>query len=350
MIAYPHIFFGGIMLSVVALVAWLFWMLPLWSRPGIFFAVTVVPDFRKSAEAQRLLRNYRIQTLLHVAISFALILAGAALQYFVFAIVGMLWLTVGPLVAISHAHKQALPHAVAVSTIREASLSPRATQLPGGWSLELGPFVILLVIAIYLHLHWTAIPERFPVHWGIDGRPNGWSARTPVGVYGPLVFGAALVAGLSMLAYGISHMARPNTATGGTAADFAHRMAIFLVGVEFFLVAIFSMVGLLPFTGNPGVVPIVILTAAILVSTIFLRGWLSHTRDALRQNPGDGTPDACWKYGLFYFNPDDSALFVEKRVGIGYTINFAHASAWFVIALTLLVPLGGIFLALSQQR
>ena len=110
------------------------------------------------------------------------------------------------------------------------------------------------------------------------------------------------------------------------------------------------MVGLLPFTGNPGVVPIVILTAATLVSAILLRGWLSHTYDALRQSPGDGTPDACWKYGLFYFNPDDSALFVERRVGIGYTINFAHASAWIVIALTLLVPLGGVFFALSQQR
>ena len=187
MIEHPQILFGAVMLSVVALVAWLFWMLPLWSRPGIFFAVTVVPDFRKSAEAQRLLRNYRIQTLLHVAISFALILAGALLQHFIFPIVGVLWLTVGPLVAISHAHKQALPHAVAVSTIREASLSPRTTQLPGGWSLELGPFVILLVTAIYLHLHWSAIPDRFPVHWGIDGTPNGWSARTPVGVYGPLV-------------------------------------------------------------------------------------------------------------------------------------------------------------------
>ena len=349
MIGHPQIIFGAVMFSVAALVAWLFWMLPLWSRPGIFFAVTVVPDFRKSAEAQRLLRNYRFQTLLHVAISFALILAGALLLHFVLLILGVLWLTVGPLVAVSHAHKMALPHAVAASTIREASLSPRTTQLPGGWSLELGPFVILLVTAIYLHLHWDAIPERFPVHWGIDGKPNGWSARSLVGVYGPLVFGAALVAGMALLAYGVSHMARRNPATGG-AADFAHRMAIFLVGVEFFLAAIFSMVGLLPITGNPGVVPIVILTVAILASAVLLSRWFSHGLDSSPRAAGDGTPDTCWKYGLFYFNPDDSALFVEKRIGIGYTINFAHASAWIVIALTALVPLGGIFLALSQQR
>lgn len=350
MIGHPQFIFGAVMFSVGALVAWLFWMLPVWSRPGIFFAVTVVPDFRNSAEAHRLLRNYRLQTLLHVAVGFALILAGALLLHFVLLILGALWLAVGPLVAVSHAHKMALPHAVAVSTIREASLSPRTTQLPGGWSLELGPFVILLVTAIYLHLHWDAIPKHFPVHWGIDGRPNGWSARTPVGVYGPLVFGAALVAGIALLAYAIPHMARRVPATGATAADFAHRMAILLVGVEFFLAAIFSMVGLLPITGNPGVVPIVILTVAILASAVLLGRWFSHGRDISPRGAGDGTPDTCWKYGLFYFNPDDSALFVEKRIGIGYTINFAHASAWIVIALTALVPLGGILLALSQQR
>ncbi len=348
MIGHPQFIFGAVMFSVGALVAWLFWMLPVWSRPGIFFAVTVVPDFRKSAEAQRLLRNYRLQTLLHVAVGFALILAGALLQHFVFAIIGVLWLAVGPLVAVSHAHKMALPHAVAASTIREASLSPRTTQLPGGWSLELGPFAILLVTAIYLHLHWDAIPERFPAHWGIDGRPNAWSARTPVGVYGLLVFGAALVAGIALLAYAIPHMARRSPSTGK--GDLAHRMALFLVGVEFFLAAVFSVVALSPLTGNPGIVPIVILTVAILASAVFLRRWFSHGRDISARSAGDGTSDSCWKYGLFYFNPDDSALFVEKRIGIGYTINFAHASAWIVIALTALVPLGGIFLALSQQR
>jgi uncharacterized membrane protein len=52
---------------------------------------------------------------------------------------------------------------------------------------------------------------------------------------------------------------------------------------------------------------------------------------------------------MFYFNPDDSALFVEKRIGIGYTINFAHASAWIIMALTLAVPLGLAAWAISHH-
>ena len=36
----------------------------------------------------------------------------------------------------------------------------------------------------------------------------------------------------------------------------------------------------------------------------------------------DRERDACWKWGVFYFNPDDPSILVEKRSGLGYTLNF----------------------------
>jgi uncharacterized membrane protein len=47
----------------------------------------------------------------------------------------------------------------------------------------------------------------------------------------------------------------------------------------------------------------------------------------------DRTPDACWKWGAIYYNPDDPALIVEKRFGIGWTVNFAHRGAWIFMGL-----------------
>lgn len=41
--------------------------------------------------------------------------------------------------------------------------------------------------------------------------------------------------------------------------------------------------------------------------------------------------DANWKLGVFYFNPKDPALFVEKRFGVGWTINMARPTAWLSI-------------------
>jgi uncharacterized membrane protein len=54
---------------------------------------------------------------------------------------------------------------------------------------------------------------------------------------------------------------------------------------------------------------------------------------------GDRTPDRYWKMGVFYFNRDDAAIFVEKRFGLGYSLNFARPMEWIIVALILLAPL-----------
>jgi uncharacterized membrane protein len=54
---------------------------------------------------------------------------------------------------------------------------------------------------------------------------------------------------------------------------------------------------------------------------------------------GDGTPDQCWKLGFLYINPADPAIFVEKRLGIGYTCNFGNRTIWPFLGLILLFSL-----------
>lgn len=38
--------------------------------------------------------------------------------------------------------------------------------------------------------------------------------------------------------------------------------------------------------------------------------------------------DENWKWGLFYCNRNDPALFVQSRFGVGYTLNYGRATAW----------------------
>jgi len=61
---------------------------------------------------------------------------------------------------------------------------------------------------------------------------------------------------------------------------------------------------------------------------------------------GDRTLDAHWRWGQLYVNRADPAFFVEKRFGIGYTLNFGHP-LWWVFFVGLLVPLA---LALLMTR
>lgn len=40
-----------------------------------------------------------------------------------------------------------------------------------------------------------------------------------------------------------------------------------------------------------------------------------------------------WKLGIFYYNPDNPSASVDKRNGIGTTINFASKLGQWIIAL-----------------
>ena len=69
--------------------------------------------------------------------------------------------------------------------------------------------------------------------------------------------------------------------------------------------------------------PILLLGALAVLLPLFVR-------------TGRRPPDEAWK-GIFYSNPDDPALFVPKRFGIGYTFNFGNPWSWAVLALIFLM-------------
>ena len=67
---------------------------------------------------------------------------------------------------------------------------------------------------------------------------------------------------------------------------------------------------------------------------------------ALKSAGRQDVPDHCWKAGIFYVNPDDESLFVPKRSGLGYTLNFAHPWSWVVLAAIILISIVPVVFAL----
>ncbi|MGH9735113.1 MAG: DUF5808 domain-containing protein [Candidatus Acidiferrales bacterium] len=207
--------------------------------------------------------------------------------------------------------------------------------------------------AIYLQTHWSSIPKRFPVHWGINGRPNGWSERSVGGVYGPLLIGFAVCAILEIPSYGIVHWTR-RIGTNGPAASaesrFRNTQIAVLTAVQYLIAAGFGSVPFLALRANPNTSPpigaflLAIVAPGAIIFLILIRtgqGGANLARagkesDIIQQRPvGDVTPDECWRAGMFYVNPDDPAVLVEKRFGIGYTLNFARPVAWVLMAFIL---------------
>lgn len=61
----------------------------------------------------------------------------------------------------------------------------------------------------------------------------------------------------------------------------------------------------------------------------------------------DNEDDSHWLAGMIYYNPDDAAVFVEKRYGIGSTLNMARWQAWLAVAGLLLFIVLTIVLSLN---
>ena len=85
--------------------------------------------------------------------------------------------------------------------------------------------------------------------------------------------------------------------------------------------------------------PVWVLAGVIVLVAVLLRVMALW---APRQQP---TSDRFWRGGIFYVNPDDPGLFVPKRFGIGYTINFAHPWSSVALAVILLVSVVPIMVA-----
>jgi uncharacterized membrane protein len=331
--------------------------LPRFSRPDIYFGITVDPAFRYSEAGRSIGRRYALHATAWTAAAIVIVVASALLHAPAFSGAAFGVVTIGSIAALVVANRHTRPHAASPSPVREAPLVVREDRLPGGWIASLLPYLILAASGVYLNLHWDEIPERFPIHWGIDGQPNGWAERTPRGVYGMLGMGALFCLMMTIVNWFIVRSRR--ISYQGTAARFegSFRAAnVWTILVTQYLMAVlFAVIPLLTIF-HPGsaefaglVNTAITIVLMVILFAVFFRLGQGGTRlagpAAVHTPPiGDRTPDDRWKWGIIYYNPEDPAIMVEKRFGFGYTMNFGNVWSWVLLIVLFALPLGGVFL------
>ena len=318
-------------------VAVVFQFTPLLTRQGIFFSATVDPDFPRSPDGRRLLRSYRWQSALWAVIAIALALALPAYGPQLVILAPTLILIAGSVVSYWLKFREVhARYGQRRAEIRQAELSAQPSHASFTPWLWIPPFVAMAITAAYLQARWNDLPMRFPVHWGADGLPNRWASREPITVFAPLLIGAGMNLLMLGLAWLFSRLAR-NTVM--------RRITVRLLEVLLYpLTFTFIVVALLPlgFAIPIWLVPGIMLAC---VAGLMYWGYRQIAAPAVVDAVPDPQSDAYWKAGMFYYNPNDPAIFVAKRVGIGYTMNFASKWAWIVLALTVAIIVGSITLA-----
>ena len=229
--------------------------------------------------------------------------------------------------------RQAQPAAM----LRTADLSaPELNQK--GWRLGLlSPLLLVAGTAALLRLRWNTLPERFPIHWGINGQADHWASRSVTGVFGALLFDMALIGVLGMLG---ELIARSSPGHEGRTTMVKTNRTI-LITCSWFVTILICLVSLLPLSHSPTTfVPVVTMgVTAFSLGTIGYVVFCAFRMKRIMIAGQNSTDGQFWRAGVFYFNPGDSALMVPKRNGFGYTLNFGRPVCWLILAVILVVPL-----------
>jgi uncharacterized membrane protein len=299
----------------------LLYFLPRFASKGVYFSATVDRSFPESPQGQNLTHSYRIEVVIWTILALVLaFLASVKSPSLSAAPIILLVL----LTAISYYRRFRTIHlryGSKVRDVRDVQLLPDTGDASSGAWIMVIPFLCLLFVAIYLRLRWNDIPESFPVHYGADGLPNRWAQRTPSSVFGPVFLGFYVNVFMLAMAWLNQHWARRSS---------MQQLSVrCLQWITWPLSGLFALIALSPVLP----IPIWVMVVANLGGIIAIVAWMIWKRASLTDEEESAPqPDNLWKAGSFYYAPDDPALFVAKRTGLGMTMNFGNRWSWVVMA------------------
>jgi uncharacterized membrane protein len=355
--------FGHILIWLIvdSLILATFWIMPVVKGEDGFFGVRVSGEVY-SGPGRRLLRRYRfwlVLTFIEIeAIALAVLIYRAEVPHsraVSFPLLGAAFLLLYTIF-----YRQARELRLADGPERVASsLASRSFADYTSVPLELGVMALSILPFLFLIYYYPALPGRVPMHWNWKGNPDSWATKSFGSVF-TLPVTAIYLQGLFLLIkHGLMQVKMTLPAEHAEeyfrykeeslrinmrVMDWLRILLAFLLGglsssIVFTAVARFQPLE------TPAFIVVSLASLLVLVVCGYLITKLVNINRRLKAEVGrvyvQSKSDAEHWYGggLFYYNPGDPALFVEKLVGFGYTINFGNKSALIYLAYLLVMPL-----------
>lgn len=335
--------------------------MPSLTRRDLLFGVTVAPSSRDTAAGRAIIRNYRLGVIAFTVLAGAGLAALNALapsEWWRSGILAPVGIIVALLPGVPYlpAHLAARRLAVtgtgaasgaAVANVSTpaAELRPRHYSEYVPWVWEALPLGIIAATAAYLAAGYTAAPATIPTHFGANGQPNAYAAKTILSYFSLVWTQLGMEVFLTLFAVLTAHgKAQPDRADavfrrrglrylyavkvltlvllGSTAAWVAHAEVVGQAQASWVLV------GALVFT-------VVVIALGLIIA---VRTGQGGARLA-GASPSDRMADRYWNLGVIYVNRDDPALIVERRYGFGWTLNFGNPLSWLLVVAIVALPL-----------
>lgn len=206
------------------------------------------------------------------------------------------------------------------------------------------PILLVVASSVYSFINYDKIPEMMPTHFNFRGIADGFTVKTKTSFFAQI--GMQIVVMLLVYFSSVySLKARVKIDKSNSKSDIAHTIKYLshLASESFFLLLamalLFSSIsfGLVNQKINQ---MLVILSTVILLASI---APLLYTSYKLKKgNYSDVSytvddDDKYWLLGCLYYNPNDPVAFVQKRFGIGWTINLGSNKGKLMVACIVLM-------------
>lgn len=358
--------FGFILIFITLLQAYI----PKFLKSTIVFGVNVPEQHAKDKEILQLKNRYTAVVLLVGLIIFTVYIAWALLQNpqeEVLALVsvgvqiGALFLSVAYYFIMHTKMKKLKEQRSWFSGKNEVKVVDLGFQE----KLQLLPrmvFIIPMIVSIglifYTFLKYPQMPDMIPTHWGPTGEADAFSEKNYFTVISlPLILLIMQVMflftseGIKFSGTSINPQRKKTSVTQQLAFRKYSSWLSFVMSLGVTLMmGYFQLQTIHPEVTSSLVMlalPIGFLVLAFTIVAIFT---VKVGQGGSRIKVGEeetavGNPnitsvddDRFWKGGIFYVNKDDPSVFVEKRFGVGWSVNFARPLAWlFILGPTLLI-------------
>ncbi|MED3794764.1 DUF1648 domain-containing protein [Niallia alba] len=237
--------------------------------------------------------------------------------------------------------------------VTELGVRQKDEMLP--WYVFIIPMIITVGFLLFTITQYHILPAEIPVHWGPDGKPDRFTTKTPLSAVTLLLVLLTmqimfLGINIATKKSGIKMIANNKQASKHRQLKYRKYSSWFSFLTSIAVTVLFILLQLTTLYNNI-FSDYLLFLIPILITVLILIGTILFTIKVERLNRGlDGKEhptqeissfdtDSYWKGGLFYFNKNDPSIFVEKRFGIGWTLNFANPIGYVIIFLPLLIIL-----------
>lgn len=332
-------------------------VIPYFVKRTLFFGVTIPEQYRKDEKLQLLKRGYVKSSFIFsivIIVSFIfwvmsknpaderLIVISTVLQFIIIFISFALYFYYHKK---TKNYKKEMGWTEELKEVAVADLKVRLEDNMPPWYIYFFPIVVVIGLIVYTFAQYELLPNKIPTHWGFNGEPDAFTEKTPFSVIQLLIVLLImqcmfLFIQIAMKNSGIKLSATNLKASKKRQTILRNVTSWFLFYTVILITILFAFLHLQMI--HPNLFHKYVLTFlplgvmfGILGGTVVLLvkvGFSDKYADVFVTDPiMDKDEDQYWKGGLFYFNKNDPSIFVEKRFGVGWTMNFANPKAYFIL-------------------